>query len=215
MTSPSIAVLHDDAGVVVVDKPAGLESTGKTLDDPRSVQHRLAAQLGKPVWAVHQLDRDTSGVLVFVRRRSLVAPWQDALKRGQKTYLAIVHGRVPWDRRRIDAPLRYSERARRWEVGEGGRSARSDVRVLSRAADASLVEVLLRTGRTHQARVHLAHLGHPLFGERRYREPPCTVHSRHALHAWRLTLADGQRFEAPIPGDLQQLAEKLALSLPS
>jgi 23S rRNA-/tRNA-specific pseudouridylate synthase len=204
-------VLYDAEGVVVVDKPAGLESTGRTLDDPRSVQHRLSRQLRRPVWAVHQLDRDTSGVLVFVRRRSLVAPWQQKLKQGRKRYLAIAHGRFPAAERRVEEPLRYDESKRRWVVGEGGRPARSRVRRLASTEDASLLEVELLTGRTHQARVHLAWLGHPLYGERLHREPPCTAHPRQALHAWRLELADGTRFESPLPADLRQLAERLGL----
>ncbi len=206
-------MIHDAAGVVVVDKPPGLETSGRTLDDPRTVQHRLAAQLKRRVWAVHQLDRDTSGVLVFVRRRSLVATWQEELRRGRKIYLAICHGRVPFDERRIDAPLRYDEARRRWEVGSGGREACSIVRTLARGEDASLVEVELVTGRTHQARVHLAHVGHPLLGERRYREPPSTAHPRQALHAARIELADGTRFEAPLPEDLRALAGRLGLAL--
>lgn len=195
----------------MVDKPAGLESTGKTLDDPRSVQHRLAAQLGRPVWAVHQLDRETSGVLLFVRRRSLVAPLQEELRHGRKTYLAIVHDRVPWESTTIDAPLRYDEARRRWVVGAGGRPARSELRRLAVSDRASLVEIALRTGRTHQARVHLAHAGHPLAGERRYREPPSTLHSRHALHAWRVELSGGRCFEAELPDDLRRLARSLGL----
>lgn len=209
-----ISVLHDAAGVVVVDKPAGLETAGRSLADPRSVQHRLAAQLGRPVWAVHQLDRETSGVNVFVRKRSLVAAWQAELKRARKVYLAIVHGRFAEESARVDAPLRYDEPSRRWVVGEG-REARTRVLRLAASDAFSALEVTLLTGRTHQARVHLAHLGHPLAGERRYRDPPPPAHPRHALHAWRLELADGRRVVAPIPDDLRALAERLGLPLPA
>lgn len=211
----SISVLNDAAGVVVVDKPPGLETAGRTLDDPRSVQYRLAAQLGRPVWAVHQLDRDTSGVCVFVRKRSLVAVWQKKLERprARKLYLAIVHGRFAHESMRIDEPLRYDEARRRWTVGEG-REAHTSVRRLSVTEAYSALEVELLTGRTHQARVHLAHVGHPLVGERRYREPPSTEHPRQALHAWRIELAGGEAFVAPIPEDLCALAARLGLSLP-
>ncbi len=210
--SETVPVLHDAGGVVVVDKPAGLETAGRTLDDPRSVQHRLAAQLGRAVWAVHQLDRDTTGVNVFVRKRSLVAPWQERLRAGRKIYLALVHGAFERETARVDAPLRYDASRRRWEVGEG-REARTRIRRLSASPRASALEVELVTGRTHQARVHLAHLGHPLIGERRYREPPSTEHPRHALHAWRIELGE-ERFVAPIPADLRALAAWLGLSLP-
>lgn len=205
----TLRVLYEDRELCVVDKPAGLEATGKTLDDPRSVQHRLARQLRRPVWAIHQLDRDTTGVLVFVRRASLVAPWQRALAEGTKTYLAIAHGVPAWTAQLVDAPLRYDEGLRRWTVGEG-KPARTRVRALASGEGFTLFEVELLTGRTHQARVHLAHLGHPLAGERRYRDPPSTVHPRHALHAARLDI-DGRSFEAPLPEDLRVFAERAGL----
>jgi 23S rRNA-/tRNA-specific pseudouridylate synthase len=208
-----LRILRDAEGVVVVDKPPGLESTGRTPDDPGGVQRRLADRLGRRVWAVHQLDRDTSGVLVFVRRKSLVAQWQRRLARPstRKRYLAIVHGHPPWTRHRVDAPLAYDRRARRWAVREGGKPSRSELRVRGATAEAAVVEAVLRTGRTHQARVHLAHVGLPLFGERRYREPPCEAHPRHALHAVRLELGPGEAFEAPVPEDLRRLAARLGL----
>ncbi|MEQ9073990.1 MAG: RluA family pseudouridine synthase [Sandaracinaceae bacterium] len=210
-----LSILHDADGVVVVDKPPGLEATGRTPDDPGGVQHHLATQLRRPVWAVHQLDRDTSGVLIFVRKRSLVARWQEALARGDKRYVALVHGREghgseAFEPRTIDAPLAYDRGARRWVVREGGKPARSTVEVVSVGADAMRVHVTLHTGRTHQARVHLAHVGHPLIGERRYRTPPCELHPRHALHAARVA-ALGAVFEAPLPEDLRALARRLGL----
>jgi tRNA pseudouridine32 synthase/23S rRNA pseudouridine746 synthase len=209
-----LRVIHDAEGVVVVDKPPGMETAGRTLDDPTSVQFQLAKQLKRAVWAVHQLDRDTSGVLVFVRRASLVAEWQARIKppRGRKLYWAIVHGEPSFREQRIEAPLRYDEGARRWAVGPGGKPAISVVRVLSTSPGHALVEVELVTGRTHQARVHLAHLGHPLVGERRYREPACALHPRHALHAVRLQ-ADAQVFEASLPADLRALCARLGLVL--
>jgi 23S rRNA-/tRNA-specific pseudouridylate synthase len=208
-----LRILHDADGVVVVDKPPGLETAGRTLDDPSSLQFQLARQLGRKVWAVHQLDRDTSGVSVFVRRAARVADWQARMKppRGRKTYLAIVYGEPRFRERRVDAPLCYDESARRWAVGEGGKPASSVVRARVSHQGYALVEVELLTGRTHQARVHLAHLGHPLVGERRYREPPCALHARHALHALRLEV-EGQTFEAPLPDDLSALAERLGLA---
>ncbi|RZO50797.1 MAG: RluA family pseudouridine synthase [Sandaracinaceae bacterium] len=210
-----LSILHDADGVVVVDKPPGLEATGRTPDDPGGVQHHLAVQLRRPVWAVHQLDRDTSGVLIFVRKRSLVARWQEALARGDKRYVALVHGREghgseAFEPRTIDAPVAYDRGARRWVVREGGKPARSTVEVVSVGADAMRVHVTLHTGRTHQARVHLAHVGHPLVGERRYRTPPCELHPRHALHAARVA-ALGAVFEAPLPEDLRALARRLGL----
>lgn len=211
--SAPLRLLHDADGVVVVDKPPGLEASGRSLDDPGSVQHRLARQLGRPVWAVHQLDRDTSGVLVFVRRRSLVAPWQERLKppRARKLYVAVVHGEPAWNVRLVEAPLRYHEPARRWMVTAGGKPSTSRMRRLAQGGGHALVEVELRTGRTHQARVHLAHLAHPLVGERRYRQPACELHPRHALHAARLEVEGMPPFVAPLPDDLRGLLARLGL----
>ena len=99
---------------------------------------------------------------------------------------------------------------KRWVVREGGKPARTVFEVLGATDAASRVEARPATGRTHQIRVHLAHLGHPLFGEPRYAEPPCREHPRHALHLGSLTI-DGHVFEAPVPDDLVELATRLGL----
>lgn len=204
-------ILYDAAGLVAVDKPPGIETAGRTPDDPRALQAQLAAWLRARVWAVHQLDRDTSGVNLFVRKRSLVAPTQDRLKRGRKFYLAICHGELSAPRE-VDAPLAYDPAAQRWRIGPG-KDARSRLCPLAWTERASLVEIELLTGRTHQARVHLASIGHPLVGERRYHDPPCALHARHALHAARIEL-DGLSLHAPWPDDLRALAARLGLEPP-
>jgi 23S rRNA pseudouridine955/2504/2580 synthase len=205
----TLRIIHDADGVVVVDKPPFFESTGRTLDDPRSVQNVLARMLRRKVWAVHQLDRETSGVLVFVRRRALVAPWQARLAAGRKLYLALCHGDFVGERR-IEERIAYDEGARRWVVRNDGRTACTIVRRVNGNGSFTWVEAELATGRTHQARVHLAHIGHPLVGERRYRDPPCELHPRHALHAARIEV-DGMTFTAPLPDDLRDLAKRLRL----
>lgn len=203
-----ITVIHDADGVVVIDKPPGLETTGRTPEDPRGVQHHLTRQLRRRVWAVHQLDRDTSGAVIFVRRRPLVAVWQERLKRATKRYLAVVHG-AP-DAQRIETPLAYDDEKRRWVTSAEGKPARTDIAPQVIGVDTSLVEAQLHTGRTHQVRVHLASIGHPLIGERRYRDPPCDLHPRHALHAHRIELGE-VTFEAPLPDDLRMLLDRLGL----
>lgn len=205
---PRIRFLHDADGLIAVDKPPGVETAGRTIDDPRALQAQLAAAIGAPVWAAHQLDKDTSGVNLFVRKRSLVAPWQEKLAHGRKIYLAICGGRI--EAQRIDAPLAYDRVERRWRVAPHGKNASSVVRVLASGAEASMIEVELLTGRTHQARVHLAHVGHPLIGEKRYREPP-DERCRHALHCARIELGD-RTISAPLPEDLQALARRLGLA---
>jgi 23S rRNA-/tRNA-specific pseudouridylate synthase len=212
MPSP-LTFLYDQDGLIALDKPPGLPSTGRDLDDPACLQAALQAALRRPVWAVHQLDRDTSGVHLFVRRKALVEPWARRLHEGQKEYLALCHGAPTWDTTRAEHPLGWLERGRRRGVTPQGQPARTDLTVLARAHAAALLLALPRTGRTHQIRLHLAALHHPLIGEPRYKTPPCALHPRHALHCARIRLGD-LCLEAPLPPDLVALAAALDLKIP-
>jgi 23S rRNA pseudouridine955/2504/2580 synthase len=215
-------LLWDGGGLIAVDKPAGLASTGRDLDDPDCLQWLLSAHLRRPVWAVHQLDKPTSGVNLFVRRRSLVAEWQRKLAHAQKTYLALCHGLPERDRLEIDAPIGGRQTPEGWRLmvleagAEGARPARSRVRVLRRGPAHSLLEVAIATGRTHQVRLHLAHLGHPLVGEQRYKDPPCELAPSPFLHA------GGVRFGRDVvppelaaepPPSFRAMAERLGLGM--
>lgn len=138
---------------------------------------------------------------------------------GVKTYLAIVHGHPEFDERRIDAPIGVlrEEPTRQLGVIDTGQRAATHVRVLDRSADAALLRVRIETGRTHQIRIHLASIGHPLYGEDWYREPRCREHPRQALHAWRVEFADAgepQSIESPWPEDLRALTRRLQLASP-
>ncbi|MEL6181428.1 MAG: RNA pseudouridine synthase, partial [Myxococcota bacterium] len=161
-----------------------------------------------------------------VARKSLVARITERLKRyGTKRYLAICQGVPKFDHRRVDAPLGWNERLGRRGVVAGGKSALSDITVLDRAAGAALVSVVLHTGRTHQIRIHMPHLGHPLMGEYRYpaettaapESVELSVESpRTALHAVEITLGGEAplRLVAPFPDDLRGLAARLGLDVP-
>lgn len=219
MYDVSKLLLHDADGVIVCNKPPGLPSTGRSLDDPDCLQHLLTVYCRRMVWAAHQLDADTSGLNVFVRRSSLVAPWQNRLRwpNARKQYIAAVHGAVSLDMRAIDAPLGpLDATARQLGVTQHGKPAFTELEVLDRNDRFSLLRVTLRTGRTHQIRIHLAHVGHPIVGEQWYRRPPCTLHARQALHAWRLDFDDAlepQGISAPVPDDLRALFGSLNLQL--
>jgi 23S rRNA pseudouridine1911/1915/1917 synthase len=210
-------ILFRGDGLIALDKPAGLAATGRTLDDPECLQSWLIERIGCMAWAVHQLDADTSGVILFVERKSLVAEYARRLRHPgtRKVYVAICEGEPGFERKVVDAPIgeRPGREPARRGVTAKGRPARSRVRVLDRAGGAALVEVAIATGRTHQVRIHLAHLGHPLVGDRLYGGRSSRTHPRHALHAARLALGGASRrdFRAPLPGDLVRLADRLGL----
>ena len=205
-------VLETDE-VVIVDKPWGVPSTGRQLDDPDSLQFALIQRYGGMTWAVHQLDADTSGLNVFVRQRQLAGPWHARMRypNCEKTYLAVVHGNLAEDHV-VDAPIGTIETEPSISLGvtPDGRSARSRFQVLDRSHDLSLVRVQIETGRTHQIRIHASSIGHPLVGEDWYRDPPCERHVRQALHAWQLHFSDEQEPKSllcPLPPDLVELLQ--------
>lgn len=226
MAAPSpggAAPLHLDDALLVVDKPPGrLVIPGRDQAEP-SLRKELEAAYG-PLWVVHRLDRGTSGVLVFARSAAAHRALNLAFERGEveKTYLALVAG-VPPEDRRVDQALAAARRGRMRPArdGEAGaKPAATRFRILERfpAAGgrpaAALVEARPETGRTHQIRVHLRTLGHPLLVDPDYgQDGPLrgdggqVVLSRTPLHAARLALAhpEGGRLDlaAPLAADLE------------
>lgn len=218
--APDLATrfLCDEDGLLAVDKPPGITSTGKRLSDTDCLQWLLMQRYGT-VWAVHQLDKETSGVNLFVRRRRLVEACRQRMAppAGEKTYLALCQGVPERDAWRIEVPIGWID-AQQGHLGvvAGGKPAATRVQVLARGPDLAALVVRLETGRTHQVRIHLAHAGHPLLGEAWYCRPACRRAPRQALHAWRLRLGgpEPRTFTAPIPADLAALAREAALVLP-
>lgn len=227
-------ILHRDKDLVVVDKPDGLISCGPDrllpteLVPRQSIESLLQRHLGQRVWAVHQLDRNTSGLNLFVLKKSLVIAYNDRLRvAGAKRYLAVVHGTPSAEETFVDHPIgeRVHTSGKLYPAlvaasDPTAKHARSLVRRLCARAGFALVEVIPETGRTHQVRLHLAALGHPLVGEPVHREPPCTLHPRHALHAARLDFVASarlpeQHFAAPLPADLVALIARLGLTPPT
>ena len=218
-----LPLVHVDQDVLVVDKPAGLvvhpgagRSTG-TLVQALLGRFPDLAGTGSPErpGIVHRLDKGTSGLLVVARSpaayESLVA--QLSARTVDRRYLALAVGTVETDAGVIDAPVgRRSTDRTRMAVVAGGRPARTHYRVLTRytePTEATLVECKLETGRTHQVRVHLAAIGHPVVGDARYGGARQAVPvARPFLHAAQLAFdhpATGERcqFESPLPADLE------------
>lgn len=220
-------VVAEYRGLVAWDKPAGLPSTGRTLADPECAQARAMAWAGRMVWAVHQLDRDTSGLLLFARKKSALLRAQQALAARdlRKIYLALVHGRPSQDSLLIDAPLRKRSQQGRSvvDVHRSGKDAKTRVWRWASSPDGnySLIAAELLTGRTHQLRAHLQHAGHPLLGETLYNSIPCALHPRQALHALGLFNHAGhdalpdEPLIAPLADDLVRLAGRLNIALPA
>ena len=221
-------IAHEDAAVLVLNKPAGLvvhpgsgNRQGTMLNGLLHHHPPLAAIPRAGI--VHRLDKDTSGLLVVAK----TLPAQTDLVRQlqartvSRQYLALVHGVVARDGL-VDAPIgRHQTQRTRMAVSEHGRAARTHYRVLERFARATLLECSLDTGRTHQIRVHLQSIGHPLVGDPVYRAGrgaapgPLANFKRQALHACRLGLVHpvsgkAMQWEAPMPADMRGLLKELA-----
>lgn len=214
-------VLHDAEGLLAIDKPFDLPSTGRNLEDPDCLQYAVMQHTGAMAWAVHQLDADTTGVNLFVRRRSLVSHWKGRMRFpvGRKTYLAVVHGRVDFESKRIESPIGIvsTEPVRQLGIHPNGQHAASELCLLERGTNSSLLQVRIETGRTHQIRIHLASIGHPLFGEDWYAPNRIREHHRQALHAWRMDFSDSllpKRIESDVPQDLRELIRGLGMRSP-
>jgi 23S rRNA pseudouridine1911/1915/1917 synthase len=224
----SLQVLHEDADAVAVFKPAGVLTHPTEAKEKDTLLSRVSGWLakrgkGRPyVSVVHRLDKETSGVLVFALSRRGMVSLQEQLRAHamDRRYLAIVEGDLHGESGVFRQDLVEDRGDRRRGVarpGEKGLAAVTDWKVLERFGIATLVEARLRTGRTHQVRVHFSAAGHPLVGDPVYRDPrrpPFPVpFSRQALHAARLgwdAPAGGKVLvEAPPPSDFQVLLRAL------
>jgi len=219
-------VVHEDASLLVVDKPAGVAVHGGSGVSYGVIESlRAARPQAKVLELAHRLDRDTSGLLMVAKKRTALVELHRMLREGEveKLYSAIVKGAPAEDAFELSEPLhKYVTAAgeRRVTVQEGGMAARTRVRVRKRGADFSLLEIRLLTGRTHQIRVHLAHAGHPVLGDDKYgdfelnRALAKRGVKRLFLHANRLAFAhpvtgERLRLEAALPGDMAAFAEEL------
>lgn len=226
-------VLHEDAFVIAVDKPAGVPAQGTRSDAFAGLDEAVRALLSSRkqpdhVGLVHRLDIDTSGVTLFGRTASATSALAASFRDGRvsKTYRCLVQGSPEWDDVEINAPLSARDgHPGVWEVREGGKASRTHFQVIERftvdGVDAALLEATPTTGRTHQIRVHASHLGFSLLGDRRYGGPSFLTRGngqrlelpRTALHAARVRIAHptggSLDVSASLPGDLCKLVSTL------
>ncbi len=215
-------IIHEDAALLVINKPAGLVVHPGSGNWHGTLLNALLdhspALAGIPrAGIVHRLDRDTSGLLVVAKTLEAQTDLVRQLQARSVTreYLAVVLGRVARDGK-VEAPIgRHPVKRTRMAVVAGGRHATTHYQVVERYPNATLLRCRLETGRTHQIRVHLAALGHPLIGDAVYgRRNAMPVFPRQALHAERLALRHPQSgralsWRAAPPADMQRLIKAL------
>jgi 23S rRNA pseudouridine1911/1915/1917 synthase len=226
-----LVVVHEDEDLLIIDKPAGLVVHPAPGHSDDTLVNALLAYGAGATWGgiagvqrpgiVHRLDRDTSGLLMVARTDAAQASIMAQLKarRIKKTYQALVHGAVSAAVGRIEAPIGRDPRHRtRMAVVPDGRPSVTGYRVRERFTDWTLLELDLVTGRTHQIRVHLDAIGHPVAGDPVYgsgtsRRGPDGL-DRLFLHAWRLEFTSPSRGDliratATLPGELEAVLERL------
>jgi len=225
VSSLAETVIFEDKHFLVIDKPSGIASHGGSGVSHGAIELLRAARPHESLELVHRLDRDTSGVLVLARSRAGLTGLQAAIRAGEvtKQYLCLMVGHPSRAKFDVNAPLRKSilqggERMVR--VSEDGKPALTFFREMEQYPGARLMQATLGTGRTHQIRVHAAHVGHPLAGDPKYGDREMNKRFREMglqrlfLHASHLSFElDGRlySFSAPLPDDLKAFLDVLAV----
>ncbi|MBS0194855.1 MAG: RluA family pseudouridine synthase [Proteobacteria bacterium] len=225
-------IVFEDERLLALDKPSGLASHGGSGISFGAIEALRQLRPQQNLELVHRLDRDTSGLLVVAKKRSALTELQALMRedddRGvpgiRKRYLALLAGRLAGESFTVDAPLDIGLRQggqRHVRVAPGGKPSISHFHLIERRGGHSYVDVRIETGRTHQIRVHAAHLGHPVAGDDKYGDPAVNQRLKdHAglkrlfLHAAALEFAlDGGRrpytLHAPLAPELATVLERL------
>lgn len=221
------AVIHQDERLLVIDKPSGIAVHGGSGIGFGVIEALRASRPEETLELVHRLDRDTSGCLLVARRRSTLRSLHALLREDafDKRYLALVRGKWELGKKLIDAPLRTDLRVggeRTVRVDANGKAAQSEIRAVQFFGRlATLVEVRLLTGRTHQIRVHAAWAGHPVAGDDKYGDAAFNEQlrgfglKRLFLHAHSIGFTDPERqvdlaISAPLSAELKEVIDVLA-----
>lgn len=222
------AIIYEDKRLLILNKPSGMAVHGGSGLSYGIIEAFRALRPEAPyLELVHRLDRETSGCLILAKKRSALRLLHELLRNNQmdKQYLTLVKGDWGGGDRTIEAPLRKNtvrSGERMVIVSEDGKPARSLFRPLCGNAQASLMQIKLYTGRTHQIRVHAVHSGHPIASDEKYGDEAFNAEmkkmglKRLFLHAVKLTFTmpdDGQRIliTAPLPSELDHVLKKLDL----
>ncbi|MDR2214663.1 MAG: RluA family pseudouridine synthase [Nevskiaceae bacterium] len=221
------SIVHQDERLLVIDKPSGIAVHGGSGIGFGVIEALRASRPDETLELVHRLDRDTSGCLLIARRRSTLRSLHALLREEafDKRYLALLRGKWDLGTKLIDAPLRTDLRVggeRTVRVAANGKPAQTQIRPVQFFGRlATLVEVRLLTGRTHQIRVHAAYAGHPVAGDEKYGDEAFNEQlrgfglKRLFLHAHSIGFTDPQRqvdvaLSAPLPDDLKQVLDALS-----
>jgi len=219
------AVVFEDDWLLALSKPSGIAAHGGSGVRFGAIELIRAARPKASLELVHRLDRDTSGLLMIAKKRTALLQLQALMREGgiTKQYLALLVGRLQGERFTVDLPLERGKQGgeRMVRVGDDGKDSVSHFKLLERRGGHSYVEVRIDTGRTHQIRVHAAHLGHPVAGDDKYGDREINKRLREKtglkrlfLHAASLefSLDDGRRpylLNAPLPDDLNDALDRL------
>jgi 23S rRNA pseudouridine1911/1915/1917 synthase len=216
---PGLTIVHEDEAIIVVDKVAGLLTIATEKEKTKTAYYRLTAWLKERsgsarerIFIVHRLDRDTSGLLVFARNEAAKRALQERWPETDKKYAAIVEGIPKEPKGRIASNLRETKFLRVYSVrdSEGdGKPSVTNYQLLRAAGSYALLDITLETGRKNQIRVHLADIGHPVAGDKKYGARTNPV-GRLALHAYFLAFfhpVTGKRleFRAPLPAKFKRM----------
>ncbi len=233
-----LCVLYEDEHMMAVDKPAGMAvhpgsgiEDGTLVDEVRAYLGVHAVRNDFKASPAHRLDRDTSGVILVAKRRRAMVRFTEIFTEGSahKTYLALAKGIFSRPKGTIDVPLSEHEQTARSKAERGTnlQPAVTHYAVRAKGELVSLVSCTIETGRTHQIRRHLASIGHPVAGDRRYGDFPFNreLRSRFGLkrmflHARRIEIAHPMTgatmaFEAPLPPELESALERMGIASPS
>ena len=209
LSEAGLLILHEDKDILVVNKPAGLLTIATAKEKAQTAyfiltNHVRAGRAASRIFIVHRLDRETSGVLIFAKTPAAKYRLQDGWSETEKHYLAAVHGRLTKKSDTITSYLAENTVHRVYSTRDTkkGKLCRTAYRVLKEAKGMTLLDVQPYTGRKHQIRVHLADIGHPVVGDRKYGKGD--TRTRLALHARSISFphpTSGKRLtlEASVP----------------